>query len=174
MCYNTLTFSEMSNQSCIIWDVEAGLKDFCSCPDCVTMDLLELPFSGSTRMKQKEDHPNFHDDDYAKVTQAARNAENVILRLLTFEKLCPGMTRIYTNDKIIKHYILITSITMYDAKIMSYNGPEFWCTCAGRQEACNAVKRLASLCVVTNIDANILWSYLEKPPKMSVNIIKFK
>ena len=162
----------MEQQKCCAWEVEAKMEKYCQCKDCNISELLQLPYHYPIHTIE-EDSAQLHDQDYERIVVAAQKAENVILRLLTFEILQPGNTRKSTNRRIIKHFLLLLSILMYDAQFDDYDGPRFMCECKNKGKACSAIKRIVCLCITNNIEYESIWSYLQPIPKLPLSVVKF-
>ena len=166
------TYNLVMDRQCYAWDAEANVQSYCNCKECYVADLLHLPFHSQVTTIV-EDNSTIHNEDYGRVVLAAKKAEEVLLRLLAYERLQPGKTRRTTNRKIIKHFLLLLSIIMYDTQIVDYNGPKFLCDCTNKKSACNAIKKLVCLCIVSGIDYTPIWSYMDRSPKLFTNVVMF-
>ena len=159
---------------CDAWDVECKIIPYCSCIDCNIEALFQLPFHQALLRYLDDKYEEVdHRADCLAVLEAAVRAENAILRLLALERIQPSMTSKSTNRRIMKHFLLLLSIALYDAQFINYNGTQFSCDCPELLLASKAVKKLTCLCLVNNIDFMPMWSFLDRALKTTLNLLHF-
>ena len=90
-------------------------------------------------------------------TQAA------IIRLRAYGIMNPDRINAWVEKKIFKKLLLRTSLRLYDAEFMDFNGPN--CMCEELLIARSLLKKLHDTCVVASVDPTPLWSYLDTPPQ---------
>ena len=65
-----------------------------------------------------------------------------------------------------KNQLLKTSIKLYDAQFVNYNGPLFdTCPCPELQVACGQLQKLADTCTLAGVPLDSLWSFAPYSPK---------
>ena len=140
------------------WDKEIGEVSFCPCDTCVLEELAELPFASEIPCPIE-----YHDKQLESMITACNRAYSVVLRMESILVTRPGLVSARLVPKIIKRYILLASLKVYDACFENYMGPSE-CTCELRYPAMQALKRLHDVCVLAGYSPEIIWSFLTHLP----------
>ena len=148
----------MDQSTCCLWSVEINEASWCCCKDCLVGDLRQLPFSEALPCPYEN-----HMEDLVDMLRACEKASSAILRLISVAVTQPERVSLKLIPRIIRRQILLASLSVYDAKFMSYLGPVH-CTCEALYPAMLAVKKLHDVCIATGHDTHLIWSFLPYVP----------